>query len=138
MGLFDIFKKKKINEGAITEYVWVKKDLKEKENVTDSKVQMVNMEEITGASFLMRIEDVFYITGRGMVVTGRIDLGSISVGEWVNLINSTTREKRKVRVKGIEMFRKIITTASVGDIVGILLEDVNKNEVKRDDILYKI
>lgn len=137
MGIFDVFRKKENREGAITEYGKVEQNLVKNEQSIVNESEKVNIEEITRAKFLMRIEDVFSITGRGTVVTGRIDLGSVSVGEFVNLLNSRTREKKSVMITGVEMFRKIVTTANAGDNVGLLLKDVKRNEIEKHDILYK-
>jgi elongation factor Tu len=85
--------------------------------------------------FLMPVEDVFSITGRGTVATGRIDRGKIKVGEEISLIgfNST----KKSVVTGVEMFRKLLDDGQAGDNVGLLLRGVEKNEVERGMVLAK-
>ena len=78
----------------------------------------------------MKIDDVFTITGRGTVVTGKIDSGEIHVGERVS-INGT----RPTKVLGIEMFRKSLDYAKVGDACGIVLEGISREDVNKDDYL---
>jgi translation elongation factor EF-Tu-like GTPase len=84
--------------------------------------------------FRMTIEDVFSIAGRGTVVTGRVEAGSISKGATLHLtrVGGSTRE---LEVTGIEMFRKIVDTATTGDNVGLLLKDVGRDDVGQGDTL---
>jgi elongation factor Tu len=84
--------------------------------------------------FLMPIEDVFSITGRGTVVTGRIERGKIHTGDEVEIIG-LSYEKRKTVVTGVEMFRKILDEGVAGDNVGCLLRGIDKEEVKRGQVL---
>lgn len=86
--------------------------------------------------FLMPVEDVFSITGRGTVATGRIETGVINTGEEVQIIGLGT-EKMKSVVTGVEMFRKILDTGEAGDNVGLLLRGVDKNEIKRGMVIAK-
>src|SRR5213078_4347488 len=79
--------------------------------------------------FLMPVEDVFSITGRGTVATGRIDRGKIKVGEEVEMVGFGT--DKKVVVTGVEMFRKLLDEGQAGDNVGLLLRGVEKHEVER-------
>jgi elongation factor Tu len=79
--------------------------------------------------FLMPIEDIFSITGRGTVATGRIERGRITTGTEVELVGF--RETRKTVVTGVEMFRKILDSGDAGDNVGLLLRGVDKDEVER-------
>ena len=79
--------------------------------------------------FLMPIEDVFSITGRGTVATGRIETGRVKVGDEVELLG--LGEDKKSVVTGVEMFRKILDQGEAGDNVGLLLRGIDKNEVKR-------
>ena len=79
--------------------------------------------------FLMPIEDVFSITGRGTVVTGRVETGRVKVGDEVQLLG--LGEDKKSVVTGVEMFRKILDQGEAGDNVGLLLRGIDKNEVKR-------
>jgi elongation factor Tu len=85
--------------------------------------------------FLMSIEDIFSISGRGTVVTGRIDRGMIKVGEEVEIVGFG--ETRKRVVTGVEMFRKILDEGQAGDNVGILLRGTDKDEVARGMVLAK-
>jgi len=86
--------------------------------------------------FLMPIEDVFGIKGRGTVVTGRIERGQIRTGEEVEILGME-RETRKVVVTGVEMFRKTLDYGQAGDNVGCLLRGVERNEVERGQVLAK-
>jgi elongation factor Tu len=86
--------------------------------------------------FLMPVEDVFSITGRGTVATGRIERGQIKVGDTVEIVGMTD-ETRDVVVTGVEMFRKILDQAIAGDNVGLLLRGVQRNEIERGQVLAK-
>ena len=86
--------------------------------------------------FLMPIEDIFTITGRGTVATGRVERGQINVNEEVEIVGMT-EESRKVVVTGLEMFRKILDFAEAGDNVGVLLRGVQRTEIERGQILAK-
>ena len=83
--------------------------------------------------FLMPIEDVFSISGRGTVVTGRIERGKVKVGEDIEIVGFG--ETRKRVVTGVEMFRKILDDGMAGDNVGILLRGTDKDEVERGQVL---
>jgi elongation factor Tu len=85
--------------------------------------------------FLMPIEDIFTISGRGTVVTGRVDRGQIKTGEEIEIVGFG--ETRKRVVTGVEMFRKILDEGQAGDNVGILLRGTDKNEVERGMVLAK-
>jgi elongation factor Tu len=84
--------------------------------------------------FLMPVEDVFSITGRGTVATGRIETGVINTGNEVHIIG-LGEEARKTVVTGVEMFRKILDRGEAGDNVGLLLRGVDKDEVKRGQVI---
>ena len=86
--------------------------------------------------FLMPVEDVFTITGRGTVATGRVERGQLKTGEEVEIVGLTD-EKRKVVVTGIEMFRKILDYAEAGDNIGALLRGVQRSEIERGQVLAK-
>ena len=86
--------------------------------------------------FLMPVEDVFTITGRGTVATGRVERGQIKTGEEVEIVGLTD-EKRKVVVTGLEMFRKTLDYAEAGDNVGVLLRGVQRTEIQRGQVLAK-
>jgi elongation factor Tu len=86
--------------------------------------------------FLMPIEDVFSITGRGTVATGRIETGVINTGEPVDIIGMGA-EKLKSVVTGVEMFRKILDTGEAGDNAGLLLRGIDKDEIRRGMVIAK-
>jgi len=85
--------------------------------------------------FLMPVEDVFSITGRGTVATGRIDRGKVKVNEEVELVGLNA--SKKTVVTGVEMFRKLLDDGQAGDNVGLLLRGVDKNEIERGMVLAK-
>lgn len=85
--------------------------------------------------FLMAVEDVFSITGRGTVATGRIERGKVKVGETVDLVG--IRDKRSTTVTGVEMFQKTLDEGMAGDNVGLLLRGLNKEDVERGMVLAK-
>jgi len=85
--------------------------------------------------FLMPIEDIFSIQGRGTVVTGRIERGVVKVGEEVEIVGF--RETRKTVVTGVEMFKKLLDEGRAGDNVGLLLRGVEKDEVERGQVISK-
>jgi elongation factor Tu len=84
--------------------------------------------------FLMPVEDVFSITGRGTVATGRVERGKLKVGEEVEIIG-LKEETRKVVVTGVEMFRKLLDQAETGDNIGALLRGVQRTEIERGQVL---
>jgi elongation factor Tu len=86
--------------------------------------------------FLLSIEDVFTITGRGTVVTGRIERGMVKVGDPVEIVGFSEKPKSTV-VTGIEMFRKTLDVGQAGDNVGCLLRGISKDEVERGQVLAK-
>ena len=86
--------------------------------------------------FLMPVEDVFTITGRGTVATGRVERGQLKTGEEIEIVGLTD-EKRKTVVTGIEMFRKILDYAEAGDNIGALLRGVQRTEIERGQVLCK-
>ena len=86
--------------------------------------------------FLMPVEDVFSITGRGTVATGRVERGTLNVGESVDIVGLAD-ESRTVVVTGIEMFRKILDQAQAGDNIGALLRGVQRTEIQRGQVLAK-
>jgi len=85
--------------------------------------------------FLMSIEDVFSITGRGTVVTGRIDRGVVKVGETIEIVG--LKDTQTTVVTGVEMFRKLLDQGQAGDNVGILLRGIEKEAVQRGQVLAK-
>ena len=93
-------------------------------------------ERLVDKPFIMPIEDIFSITGRGTVVTGRIEAGTIHVNDPVELVGFTD-EPRNTVVTGVEMFRKLLPQGEAGDNVGLLLRGVDKKEVKRGEVVAK-
>ena len=90
----------------------------------------------TDQPFLMPVEDVFSITGRGTVATGRVERGVLHVSEEVEIVG-IKEESRKVVVTGIEMFRKLLDEAQAGDNIGVLLRGVQRTEIVRGQVLVK-
>jgi elongation factor Tu len=86
--------------------------------------------------FLMAIEDVFTITGRGTVATGRVERGVVKVGDEVELVGIHA-ETRKTVVTGVEMFRKLLDQAQAGDNIGVLLRGVGRTEIERGQVICK-
>ena len=93
-------------------------------------------ERLVDKPFLMPIEDIFSITGRGTVVTGRIEAGTIHVGDPVELVGFGDAPRNSV-VTGVEMFRKLLDQGEAGDNVGLLLRGIDKKEVKRGEVVAK-
>jgi elongation factor Tu len=85
--------------------------------------------------FLMAVEDVFSIKGRGTVATGRVERGIIKVGEEIEIVGF--RDTRKVVVTGVEMFRKLLDEGRAGDNIGVLLRGIEKDDIERGQILCK-
>ncbi|MDO7809555.1 EF-Tu/IF-2/RF-3 family GTPase, partial [Helicobacter pylori] len=92
-------------------------------------------ERDTEKTFLMPVEDVFSIAGRGTVVTGRIERGVVKVGDEVEIVG--IRPTQKTTVTGVEMFRKELEKGEAGDNVGVLLRGTKKEEVERGMVLCK-
>ncbi len=86
--------------------------------------------------FLLPVEDVFSISGRGTVATGRVERGTVKMADEVEIVG-LTEESRKTVITGIEMFHKLMDSAEAGDNVGLLLRGVNKNEIERGQVLCK-
>ena len=93
-------------------------------------------ERATDKPFLMPVEDVFSITGRGTVATGRVERGTVKVGDTVEIVG-LTEKPRSVVVTGVEMFHKLLDDAQAGDNIGALLRGVQRNEVERGQVLAK-
>ena len=94
-------------------------------------------ERATDKPFLMPVEDVFTITGRGTVATGRVERGVLHVSDEVEIVG-LMEEKRKVVVTGIEMFRKLLDEAQAGDNIGALLRGVQRTDIERGQVLAKV
>ncbi|MBQ7474541.1 MAG: elongation factor Tu, partial [Clostridia bacterium] len=86
--------------------------------------------------FLMPVEDVFSITGRGTVATGRVERGTVKMGDPVEIIGLTDERKTTV-ITGVEMFRKLLDSAEAGDNVGLLLRGIDKKAIERGQVLCK-
>jgi translation elongation factor EF-Tu-like GTPase len=87
-------------------------------------------------AFVLPVEDVFSITGRGTVVTGRITVGTVSVGDQV-LIMRAGQQVAMTRVNGVEAFRKMLTTAGAGENVGLLLDGISRDQVLSGDVISR-
>jgi elongation factor Tu len=109
------------------------KKIQELLNALDSYIPQPKRE--IDKPFLMPVEDVFSITGRGTVATGRIERGVVKVGEEVALVGFNS--SKKTVVTGVEMFRKLLDQGEAGDNVGLLLRGVEKNEIERGMVLAK-
>ncbi|MDE5601626.1 MAG: elongation factor Tu [Clostridia bacterium] len=93
-------------------------------------------ERDTDKPFLMPVEDVFTITGRGTVATGRVERGVLKMGDKVEIVGLST-EKKETTVTGIEMFRKLLDSAMGGDNIGALLRGIQRSEIERGQVLAK-
>ena len=93
-------------------------------------------ERQTDKPFLMPVEDVFTITGRGTVATGRVEKGILKVGDEVELVG-LREDSRKVLCTGVEMFRKLLDSAEAGDNIGALLRGIQRSEIERGQVLAK-
>ena len=91
-------------------------------------------ERPTDKPFLMPVEDVFTITGRGTVATGRVERGVVKVGDEVEIVGLST-ERRKSVVTGVEMFRKLLDQAEAGDNIGVLLRGIDRKDIERGQVL---
>ena len=87
----------------------------------------------TDPTFRMTVEDIFSIKSRGTVVTGRIESGTLAVGDEIRIQGKGAG--RTTMVAGIEQFRKVVTQAGAGDNVGVLLKDISKEDVQQGDVL---
>jgi hypothetical protein len=105
---------------------------KHKENSIVEKNQLVGNEQYL---FSMKIDDVFSISGRGTVVMGKIEFGSVKLNEKVAILGGN--QTINTKITGIELFNKVTNEAKEGDTVGLLLDKVNKNEVKKGYIVVK-
>jgi elongation factor Tu len=115
------------SDGAETKCIW------ELMQAVDDYVPMP--ERAVDKDFLMPIEDIFSIQGRGTVVTGRVDRGVVKVGDEVEIVG--LRETSKTVVTGVEMFRKLLDQGQAGDNIGVLLRGTKKDDVERGQVLAK-
>ena len=111
---------------------WVAK-VEELMNIVDEYIPTPARD--TDKPFLMPIEDVFTITGRGTVVTGRVERGTVKVGDEVEIVG--IKDTQKTIVTGVEMFRKLLDFAEAGDNIGALLRGINRDQVQRGQVLAK-
>lgn len=93
-------------------------------------------ERQTDKPFMMPVEDVFSITGRGTVATGRVERGQVKVGDVVEIIG-IAEEAKSTTVTGVEMFRKLLDYAEAGDNIGALLRGVAREDIQRGQVLAK-
>ncbi len=93
-------------------------------------------ERPTDLPFLMPVEDVFTITGRGTVATGRVERGTVKISDEVEIVGLAPESKKTV-VTGVEMFRKLLDEAVAGDNIGVLLRGIQRNEIERGQVLAK-
>ena len=107
---------------------------RKEEVIGGEEIEDINLN--TDGDFLLTVQDVFTITGRGTVVTGQVERGSIKVGDSVKIKDSVTGEIKISVVSGIEMFRKLLNAANAGDNVGILLRGMKRDDVSKGDILF--
>ncbi len=101
-------------------------------NAIDDYIPMPTRE--VDKPFLLAIEDIFSITGRGTVVTGRVERGRVSLGDQVEIVGMTEKTRKTVAT-GVEMFRKTLDEAQAGDNIGVLLRGIEKDEVERGQVL---
>src|SRR5699024_12690921 len=92
-------------------------------------------ERAVDGTFLMPVEDVFSISGRGTVATGRVERGVINVGEEVEIVG--IKDTSKTTVTGVEMFRKLLDRGQAGDNIGALLRGVKREDIERGQVLAK-
>ena len=93
-------------------------------------------ERPTDQTFLMPVEDVFTITGRGTVATGRVERGIIKMQDEVEIVGLSA-ERRKTVVTGVEMFRKLLDQAEAGDNIGVLLRGIDRTDIERGQVIAK-
>ena len=126
MGLFDFFKKPKSD---LEQYYEERSKRTEQESFYNDSYS-------ASPSFRIVVQDVFTITGRGTVIVGQVESGSVRTGDTVTL-QRLNGETQNVTVTGIEQFRKIVDIANTGDNVGILLRGITKNDISKGDVLTK-
>ncbi len=112
----------------------VYKPIKELMDAVDSYIP--TPERPVDQSFLMPIEDIFSITGRGTVATGRVERGEVKVSDEVEIVGLSTEKKKSV-VTGVEMFRKLLDQAEAGDNIGVLLRGIQRTDIERGQVLSK-
>ncbi|MCI8801136.1 EF-Tu/IF-2/RF-3 family GTPase [Acetatifactor muris] len=123
MGLFSFFKKSRPLDGTY-----------QRDRSRTEDISFDNAVYGTAETFRFVVEDIFSITGRGTVVTGKVAAGAVVVGDTV-MLRRRDGSGREVLITGIEMFRRMLNSAKKGDNVGLLLRGVDRAEVSRGDIL---
>lgn len=134
MGIFDFLKKAADDNVERTTTIRYATDA-QTTNAADDANETQPQGPVSGA-FRLTVQDVFTITGRGTVVTGMVEVGQVSVGDVVQL-RRTIGDCRNVTIGGIEVFRKMLTTATEGMNVGVLINDIAKSDIGRGDILER-
>ncbi len=124
---------KSLESEGLLDNEWNKKVM-ELMNAVDDYIQLP--ERPVDMDFLMPIEDVFTISGRGTVVTGRVERGKVKVGDEIEIVG--IRDTKKRIVTGVEMFRKLLDEGQAGDNIGVLLRGTNREEVERGMVLSKV
>ncbi len=112
----------------------VYKPIKELMDAVDSYIP--TPERPVDQPFLMPIEDIFSITGRGTVATGRVERGEVKVSDEIEIVGLSTEKKKSV-VTGVEMFRKLLDQAEAGDNIGVLLRGIQRTDIERGQVLSK-
>lgn len=134
MGIFDFLKKVTDDNAERTTTVRYAEDAWS--NNVDANASRTQPQGPVAGTFRYTVQDVFTITGRGTVVTGMVEAGQVSVGDVVQL-RRVNGECRNVTIGGLEVFRKMLDTATVGMNVGILVRDVTKEDISRGDVLER-
>lgn len=136
VGVFVYFRFIKVSKNESTDVQNITENSGNSNNRTDTSYNKdPNYKE--KATFLMTIEDVFSITGRGTVVTGRIEKGTIKVNDTVQIIGVNGEVIKTTTIIGIEVLRENLDSATVGDNVGLILKNIKKDEVEKGQVLTK-
>lgn len=133
MGLFNFLKKSNKSD---VELYYEERNKHTKEEISNNKYNYNAADTSSPSTFRIKVEDVFTITGKGTVIVGTVESGSVSIGDTVTLrrVNGVTRD---VVVLGIEKFKKLLNVAHKGENVGILLSDISRKDIGNGDILTK-
>lgn len=132
IGVWHMNKKKEIEKVTIDQ--GEQQEENKKPNVEGTLDKNINTEYDENGAFLMSIEDTVFVTGRGVIVTGKIERGTIKVGDEVQILGLNKKIKT-TKVIGIEQFREVLDSAKIGDNVGIILEEIKQDEVERGQTL---
>lgn len=134
MGLLDFFKK--LTKSDVEIYYEERNKRTKNQTLNDAQYNYNAPVPTLSSTFRITVEDVFSITGRGTVIVGHVESGSVRVGDTVTL-QRLNGIKRDVVVMGIEKFRKKLIVAQAGENVGIFLRDLSKTDIDKGDILIK-